>query len=118
CRCWDGLTPTPPAPLFENAQVLVGPSLHSLEGISAQQSDGAEYLLPCKQLPCLRRRVFPGCGNARWSGRSFQDACLRGSLHLKDVASARQRKAYRSEEHTSELQSLAYLVCRLLLEKK
>src|SRR5205823_13437194 len=25
---------------------------------------------------------------------------------------------FRSEEHTSELQSLAYLVCRLLLEKK
>src|SRR2546425_6187636 len=30
------------------------------------------------------------------------------------AASARER----SEEHTSELQSLAYLVCRLLLEKK
>src|SRR2546425_8959863 len=29
----------------------------------------------------------------------------------------RQRQS-RSEEHTSELQSLAYLVCRLLLEKK
>src|SRR2546423_9295180 len=28
------------------------------------------------------------------------------------------RPAGRSEEHTSELQSLAYLVCRLLLEKK
>src|SRR2546425_7353919 len=27
-------------------------------------------------------------------------------------------KELRSEEHTSELQSLAYLVCRLLLEKK
>src|SRR3989441_4597648 len=27
-------------------------------------------------------------------------------------------RAARSEEHTSELQSLAYLVCRLLLEKK
>src|SRR2546423_4989361 len=27
-------------------------------------------------------------------------------------------EAVRSEEHTSELQSLAYLVCRLLLEKK
>src|SRR2546425_8302371 len=27
-------------------------------------------------------------------------------------------KRNRSEEHTSELQSLAYLVCRLLLEKK
>src|SRR2546425_9508709 len=28
------------------------------------------------------------------------------------------RNRSRSEEHTSELQSLAYLVCRLLLEKK
>src|SRR2546425_1601433 len=28
------------------------------------------------------------------------------------------RRRRRSEEHTSELQSLAYLVCRLLLEKK
>src|SRR2546425_9383373 len=28
------------------------------------------------------------------------------------------RHGPRSEEHTSELQSLAYLVCRLLLEKK
>src|SRR5205823_13768331 len=28
------------------------------------------------------------------------------------------RGVLRSEEHTSELQSLAYLVCRLLLEKK
>src|SRR4029079_2830053 len=27
-------------------------------------------------------------------------------------------RLFRSEEHTSELQSLAYLVCRLLLEKK
>src|SRR2546425_12644573 len=31
--------------------------------------------------------------------------------------SSHSRRA-RSEEHTSELQSLAYLVCRLLLEKK
>src|SRR2546425_3986727 len=31
---------------------------------------------------------------------------------------ADEGRARRSEEHTSELQSLAYLVCRLLLEKK
>src|SRR5205823_6897171 len=31
---------------------------------------------------------------------------------------SRQNGCARSEEHTSELQSLAYLVCRLLLEKK
>src|SRR2546425_8751236 len=30
----------------------------------------------------------------------------------------RDQSSRRSEEHTSELQSLAYLVCRLLLEKK
>src|SRR5687767_15421333 len=30
----------------------------------------------------------------------------------------RRERRRRSEEHTSELQSLAYLVCRLLLEKK
>src|SRR2546425_8942235 len=42
-----------------------------------------------------------------------------------DVAQSRRDGAregrdgeVRSEEHTSELQSLAYLVCRLLLEKK
>src|SRR5205823_14513208 len=35
-----------------------------------------------------------------------------GQLQLRHVGHQR------SEEHTSELQSLAYLVCRLLLEKK
>src|SRR3712207_8484059 len=34
------------------------------------------------------------------------------------TASATCRSARRSEEHTSELQSRQYLVCRLLLEKK
>src|SRR2546425_4156536 len=34
------------------------------------------------------------------------------------VIVARSSVGSRSEEHTSELQSLAYLVCRLLLEKK
>src|SRR3712207_8733610 len=35
-----------------------------------------------------------------------------------DDKSAEKRPAVRSEEHTSELQSRQYLVCRLLLEKK
>src|SRR3989441_7370563 len=34
------------------------------------------------------------------------------------IAWKRECQTSRSEEHTSELQSLAYLVCRLLLEKK
>src|SRR2546425_4594586 len=40
---------------------------------------------------------------------AIQDALLQAALEWQH---------YRSEEHTSELQSLAYLVCRLLLEKK
>src|SRR3712207_7318107 len=38
------------------------------------------------------------------------------SLFERQRITARDR--YRSEEHTSELQSRQYLVCRLLLEKK
>src|SRR2546425_7065282 len=43
--------------------------------------------------------------NLTTPGRSRADNVIRARSH-------------RSEEHTSELQSLAYLVCRLLLEKK
>src|SRR2546425_4614440 len=35
-----------------------------------------------------------------------------------DIQTVAEESTARSEEHTSELQSLAYLVCRLLLEKK
>src|SRR2546425_6822765 len=40
----------------------------------------------------------------------------RAALDPPSSPTSERRK--RSEEHTSELQSLAYLVCRLLLEKK
>src|SRR2546425_3885580 len=40
----------------------------------------------------------------------------RGFVHRNHLT--RMLPEQRSEEHTSELQSLAYLVCRLLLEKK
>src|SRR5438046_8295492 len=41
-----------------------------------------------------------------------------GFLPFKDIAAAKNPTNSRSEEHTSELQSLTNLVCRLLLEKK
>src|SRR2546425_2502173 len=44
-------------------------------------------------------------GRVSYSEKVLQSASLRNL-------------SMRSEEHTSELQSLAYLVCRLLLEKK
>src|SRR2546423_7455367 len=45
-----------------------------------------------------------------WRGRGPQATPGRADPH--------RPVSLRSEEHTSELQSLAYLVCRLLLEKK
>src|SRR2546425_7607786 len=40
------------------------------------------------------------------------------TLRPTHTATVTSEDIQRSEEHTSELQSLAYLVCRLLLEKK
>src|SRR3989441_8325803 len=58
-------------------------------------------------------------------GRDAGERRLAGADHVPpwsdevhDVAQRRHADRSRSEEHTSELQSLAYLVCRLLLEKK
>src|SRR5687767_15471508 len=45
--------------------------------------------------------------------------CVAKAVNVEKTNTAWSSTApLRSEEHTSELQSLAYLVCRLLLEKK
>src|SRR5205823_10488428 len=73
--------------------------------------------------------LFPhGLRAERLAGRGVRcfHACnLRGYFHLLTHRTGLERDRdfgglcdARSEEHTSELQSLAYLVCRLLLEKK
>src|SRR3712207_8940661 len=49
------------------------------------------------------------------SGMPAQGSGLATALDAGDKC---RRRAPRSEEHTSELQSRQYLVCRLLLEKK
>src|SRR5436305_11066006 len=49
---------------------------------------------------CRQAREFKG------SGASAESCCFTGQV------------CFRSEEHTSELQSRPHLVCRLLLEKK
>src|SRR2546425_8468299 len=50
--------------------------------------------------------------------RSTSSSSLRVPEAAISIAGKIRLSARRSEEHTSELQSLAYLVCRLLLEKK
>src|SRR5687767_15414028 len=58
-------------------------------------------------------------GNGPRSSASFADwswdFSLMNAIRRPPSSTA---PSLRSEEHTSELQSLAYLVCRLLLEKK
>src|SRR3712207_7891753 len=74
-----------------------------------------------------RRRGRPGrTARARRGGRAGR---ARGGLHLglgarralelvRLLRGPGRQRVGRSEEHTSELQSRQYLVCRLLLEKK
>src|SRR5437879_11567283 len=52
---------------------------------------------------------------SRRAGRAAAPLPVLGARRAADVRGAR---LVRSEEHTSELQSPMYLVCRLLLEKK
>src|SRR2546425_8962270 len=69
-----------------------------------------------------RSTLFPSTTLFRSPAPSMRIAILSGSggWHVDDLirATRQSRRGSRSEEHTSELQSLAYLVCRLLLEKK
>src|SRR5205823_10375281 len=64
--------------------------------------------------PPPRSTLFPYTTLFR-SGAGAPARCARCPVRRGRPGPAAHR---RSEEHTSELQSLAYLVCRLLLEKK
>src|SRR3712207_8289503 len=52
---------------------------------------------------------------ARFHHQPVDQTARRTGIRVRDAVAAHQA---RSEEHTSELQSRQYLVCRLLLEKK
>src|SRR2546423_8979077 len=56
-----------------------------------------------------------GTPNPPPSAEPIANAGIASTIRIRTV---HRRWRSRSEEHTSELQSLAYLVCRLLLEKK
>src|SRR3712207_8088886 len=73
-------------------------------------------------LPICRRRaardgaLLPGGQGSR--GRSEPQPGPGTGYHEGDRTGSPRYDKRRSEEHTSELQSRQYLVCRLLLEKK
>src|SRR2546425_9372525 len=74
------------------------------------------YTTLFRSSPLIGYRQREGLGQV---ADRLQEAILAVRLRQDMLLSRRQEaQPLRSEEHTSELQSLAYLVCRLLLEKK
>src|SRR3712207_7754400 len=64
---------------------------------------------PALRAPIAQSHLFPEQGGSHVRARK---------LTITAIAVTTLAFAARSEEHTSELQSRQYLVCRLLLEKK
>src|SRR5687767_7310376 len=126
----------PPPPEFVANALLNDPSIHertaSDEGFRefwTEEGNKLDWIQPWNELytweapytrwfiggtlnvsaNCLDRHVAGGLGDRvayHWEGEPG------------DTRTITYAELLRSEEHTSELQSLAYLVCRLLLEKK
>src|SRR5205823_9835759 len=87
-------------------------------GFYSEERNDPACEVPDRGRGTARRQIhFPSLCHAGGARRRHQRvaALLRGG-GLPQHAPLHERA--RSEEHTSELQSLAYLVCRLLLEKK
>src|SRR3712207_6964674 len=73
------------------------------------------YTTLFRSLPVVLRHL---AGLGRRVEQDRADVDRRDPVDHRVVRLGDQRDAARSEEHTSELQSRQYLVCRLLLEKK
>src|SRR5205823_13705915 len=84
------------------------------------------HSFPTRRSSDLRRAAAWSVAQLRRTARRIHRAQARAGAKAAGTSGRhRARRAWparirarRSEEHTSELQSLAYLVCRLLLEKK
>src|SRR5437762_4591211 len=77
----------------------------------AQRAAAAAHAASCARCAALRDS---------WEATRMELRSLARTTALDTPARVemRLRQHFRSEEHTSELQSPMYLVCRLLLEKK
>src|SRR5205814_9252380 len=93
------------------------PELHSFP--TRRSSDLARSVCRPHAASAGERKASEHHGPLRATLRNRRRRGLPGlSGHLRLRAVVRARAGSRSEEHTSELQSLRHLVCRLLLEKK
>src|SRR3989441_6560091 len=137
--CTDPNTPTAPStrPLAATAAVgsLIELSRPNAVGTCDDGFGGGAWPVDQAEEPSVAvNPVDPNNIVAAWIQGPFQDiiaaASFDGGKTWQQVPvplttcaggqflGAKESHGSRSEEHTSELQSLAYLVCRLLLEKK
>src|SRR2546425_3811866 len=87
-------------------------SCSSLNHASSSRDPGAlSGILPSCHVP-------HDCPRDRFASKSSFLGARRPGVSARTGRPQASSPGRRSEEHTSELQSLAYLVCRLLLEKK
>src|SRR2546425_6391529 len=104
-----------------------GDGLSEPRAVREADPEGATSQAANDALPCGHGAAGPASGPQGHPRHSV--VCLRpghaggfhgtaGGVPGSPPAVPWKPPAWRSEEHTSELQSLAYLVCRLLLEKK
>src|SRR5205823_14088733 len=88
---------------------------HELFNINFKADELSIFFLRMRRPP--RSTLFPYTTLFR-SPRPSRRGCRTWRTAGIIPAARYPAREVRSEEHTSELQSLAYLVCRLLLEKK
>src|SRR3712207_8796069 len=86
-------------------------------GISASISIAGLKRSGFSMLWALTASLRPATNASKPPGLTESPAALRCPPH-SPIRCLTAKSAPRSEEHTSELQSRQYLVCRLLLEKK
>src|SRR5205823_13947396 len=107
---------TPPSPYFALSfySPLPHPPLHSFPTRRSSDLDTAAALTELG----LAVEIEPNDPALRLYNGYVLRLARRYTEAVAELDVAIRLDPYRSEEHTSELQSLAYLVCRLLLEKK
>src|ERR1041384_8511953 len=103
----DGTRRRPPGITWRKVGMTSSPHGLYVQGYTRATMDGTKRSKPARGSQSQKTVLSSDC--------RLQLACMKlESLVMADPHAA----VNKSEEHTSELQSLAYLVCRLLLEKK
>src|ERR1035438_4922024 len=111
----------------KNAHAEIFPADLSEAHSAAEAARGVDTIVYCVGLPYPSHHLHPVLMRTTLEAAKLEKVArvvLPSSVYsygvprASKIAETHPREPHRSEEHTSELQSLRHLVCRLLLEKK